>query len=109
MTKLYNNKAILKIGEYDVENNAWGTTDPLPPQFITGPPDDTITWGWDWPGHDASKVMAYPEIIFGKKPFNQSSTSASLPRAISDLSELNVDFSFHTSALGAFNSAFDLW
>ena len=46
MTKLWNNKTILDIGDYHIENNAWGTTDPLPPQFITGPPDDAITWGW---------------------------------------------------------------
>ena len=109
MTKLSGNNAILKVGDYHLENNAWGTENPLPPQHIFGPPDDSISWHWDWPAGSADKVMAYPEIIYGKKPFNRTSSTTALPRAIRELNTLNVDFSFQTSATGAFNSTFDLW
>jgi len=109
MTKIYSNNALLRVGDYDLENNAWGTSDPLPPQFVLGPPDDSIGWQWDWPGGSANKVMGYPEIIFGKKPFNRFTTTMSLPRVIGSLNTLNVDLSFQTSATGAFNSTFDLW
>ena len=109
MTKLCSNKAILHTGEYDIENNAWGTTNPLPPQCVFGPPDADIGWQWDWSGNDASKIMGYPEIIFGKKPFNQASTTTQLPRPINDLDQLHSDFSYQIDANGAWNVAFDLW
>jgi len=109
MTKLYSNNAILKVGDYHLENNAWGIDDPLPPQSVSGPPDHSIGWQWDWPTGSVDRVLAYPEIIYGKKPFNKSATTAALPRAIGELNTLNVDLSFHISANGAYNTAFDLW
>ena len=39
-----------------------------------------IGWNWDWPGNGS--VRAYPEIIFGRKPWSTESTSTLLPAQI---------------------------
>lgn len=65
-------------------------------------------WRWQWPRGDGS-VKAYPEVIYGHKPWFASSTTASLPRRISDIDELSVAYAVEMQARGRYNLAFDIW
>lgn len=52
------------------------------------------SWSWSWP-HPAvpaeSVSRATPTIIYGFKPWDRESTTASLPRLVSDVGSLTVD------------------
>ena len=65
-------------------------------------------WRWQWPRGDGS-VKAYPEVIYGHKPWFASSTTAKLPRRISTLNELSVAYDVEMQARGRYNLAFDVW
>ena len=111
MTQLNAQFAEIPFGASLVQNNTWGWNHPgeIPPQSISGPPGDPVGWTWDWPGADASKVIAYPEVIFGKKPWSAASTSPLLPAKISALGSVMVNYAIDVNATGVFNTAFDLW
>ena len=64
-------------------------------------------WDWRWP-YNPSQVRGYPEVIYGKKPWNASSTVAHLPCPILD-ANLEVEFDLSTEATGVYNTAFDIW
>ncbi len=59
----------------------------------------------------ATSVNAYPEIIFGWKPFYdwQPSTTTRLPRQIKTISKLKVDYDIESDITGTHNLAFDNW
>ena len=65
-------------------------------------------WRWQWP-RGSGNVKAYPEVIYGHKPWFASSTTASLPRRISTLNELSVAYDVEMQAQGRYNLAFDVW
>ena len=83
------------IGSYLVENNVWGQgniTDFTQCIYHTGTGDDVyFGWNWNWPVGN-SDVKAYPEVIFGKKPWNSSSTNPVLPIKIQNLNEFYVAY-----------------
>ena len=65
-------------------------------------------WRWQWP-RGSGEVKAYPEVIYGHKPWFASSTTANLPRPISDFDELVVTYDVEMQARGRYNLAFDVW
>ena len=65
-------------------------------------------WRWQWP-RGSGEVKAYPEVIYGHKPWFTSSTTANLPRRISTLDELSVAYDVEMQARGRYNLAFDIW
>ena len=65
-------------------------------------------WRWQWP-RGSGNVKAYPEVIYGHKPWFTSSTTADLPRRISTLDELSVTYDIEMHARGRYNLAFDIW
>lgn len=71
--------------------------------------DQSFGWGWNWPTRPDLAVVAYPEIICGKKPWDNSSTTEQLPARVKDLLAIAVDYSSQTNANGIYNLAFDLW
>ena len=102
----------LNSGSFRAENNTWGKG------TLTGwsqcigmqtGEDGTLVgrWTWDWPisGND---VKAYPEMIFGQKPGN-TSTTADLPKQISSLSEVLISYDVSSTHTGSGNLAFDVW
>ncbi|WP_020476515.1 GH12 family glycosyl hydrolase domain-containing protein [Zavarzinella formosa] len=110
MTRLNEKFAEIPYQNGVIQNNTWGFNgNGDPPQSISGPPGDPAGWTWDWPGADNTKVVAYPEIIFGKKPWSPQSTSPQLPKMIGALGSIAVDYSLSISATGAYNAAFDIW
>ena len=100
------------IGSYLVENNVWGQgniTDFSQCIYRTGTGEDIqFGWNWDWPTGN-SDVKAYPEVIFGKKPWSSSSTNAALPIKIQNLDEFYVAYDLDLVATGSYNLAFEFW
>ena len=100
------------IESYLVENNVWGQgsiTDFTQCIYRTGAGDDIhFGWNWNWPG-GSSNVKAYPEVIFGKKPWSSSSTNAALPIKVQNLDEFYVVYDLDMDAAGSYNLAFEFW
>ena len=65
-------------------------------------------WRWQWP-RGSGNVKAYPEVIYGHKPWFTFSTTANLPRRISAIDELSVTYDVEMQARGRYNLAFDVW
>lgn len=65
-------------------------------------------WRWQWP-RGSGEVKAYPEVIYGHKPWFTSSTTGNLPRLISNIDELSVAYDVEMQARGRYNLAFDIW
>lgn len=103
--------ANIVIGEYRINNNAWGSEEDEVPQCIFVPDNGFAAWDWDWPGNDNTKIMSYPEIIFGKKPHDEKeSTTSKLPVKLQDINELDVNYAIKTNNRDpSYNTAFNMW
>ena len=102
----------LRRGEYALENNAWGSdgVSRFAQCVYATPAGDRLAWTWDYPTEDVDRVKAYPEVIFGKKPFTPGpSTTRLLPRPVTQVPALAVEFAARTEATGRWNAAFELW
>jgi hypothetical protein len=103
----------LTCGDYLLINNVWGKGDLTGYTQSVGVSDDMnacrFRWDWDWPRSAAGSVRAYPEIIYGWKPWSAASTTPSLPIQLTVIQDLTVRLDFTTQMSGEFNSAFDLW
>jgi hypothetical protein len=94
---------------YLISNNVWGkgnVTD-YSQRIFYDSGSSRFGWDWRWP-YNPSQVRGYPEVIYGKKPWNASSTVAHLPCPILD-ANLEVEFDLSTEATGVYNTAFDIW
>ena len=65
-------------------------------------------WRWQWP-RGSGEVKAYPEVIYGHKPWFTFSTTANLPRRISTINRLSIAYDVEMQARGRYNLAFDIW
>ena len=65
-------------------------------------------WSWQWPRGNG-EVKAYPEVVFGHKPWLATSTTNSLPRRISAINAFSVACRVNMRARGRYNLAFDIW
>jgi hypothetical protein len=104
--------AYVKIGEYAISNNVWNKRDIKEyMQCIRGHREGSNSfgsWRWKWPKL-SDEVKAYPEIIYGWKPWEKRSTTEKLPIALAKLQSITVDYDTSSSAEGARNLAFDIW
>lgn len=66
---------------------------------------------WKWDLSRAIDRPLYPQIIFGKKPWEEWSTSGDLPKRISDLKSAvtHVAYSSFASEQDKTNAAYDIW
>ena len=101
-----------QAGEYAVENNTWGKGDLVGfRQCVSlagaagGGADVVFEWSWPQP---TAGVRGYPEVIYGQKPWN-ASTTARLPRIVDDVKTARVDLGFSSTREGSGNLAFDIW
>ena len=96
-------------GDYLIENNVWGqgTINEFS-QCIFTTNDSSFGWNWYWP-EVGYNVKAYPEIIFGKKPWSTTSTTYELPMKISMVETFEVNFDLTIEASGNYNLAFEFW
>lgn len=100
--------------EYVVVNNCWGKgtiTNFLQCIYVkTEDSNYDFGFNWQWPTNINNDVKAYPEIIYGWKPWSSSSTTPKLPVIISAGKKIIVSFdSIKTTFNGVGNTAFDIW
>jgi hypothetical protein len=106
-----------RFAELMLENNLWNSIN-LPPgtfsqciyQYQIG---TTSLFGWEWSfAEDQHGVNAFPEIIYGLKPWYSwdVSTTINLPREISEIAKLKVIYDCEEYIDdGEYNLAFDNW
>ncbi len=98
--------------DFIYQNNVWGKGDIT--EYVQcilrrGPDgNEQYGWRWQWP-RGTGNVKAYPEVIYGHKPWHASSTTASLPVRIASISKLSVHYALEMTAQGTYNLAFDIW
>ena len=106
--------AKLRNGGFVYENNVWNQgaierenrVQCLLERVVDG--EVQYGWRWQWP-RGSGNVKAYPEVIYGHKPWFTTSTTANLPRRISTINELSVTYDIEMQAQGRYNLAFDIW
>ncbi len=105
----------ISYGEYLVENNTWNV------QAIKSKWTETIFcdtvkgnmgWRWDFSGEkdapDSFLVKSFPEIIFGKKPYdNYKSTSPRLPIKLTS-ANFRLEYEYLANATGVYNTSTDI-
>jgi hypothetical protein len=105
---------VLYYGEYKIINNCWGkgNIQDFSQCIYIKELDNEYSFGfnWYWPNGINNEVKAYPEILFGFKPFDNKSTTTKLPVKISDGKKIIASFSSVTTTFtGIGNTAFDIW
>jgi hypothetical protein len=105
-------EALINSGDYRAENNTWGKGNLSGWSQCIGigtGADGALAahWTWDWL-NSGSNVKAYPEIIFGQKPGNTTTTKA-LPIRLSNIGLLTVSYDVSSNYSGSGNVAFDIW
>lgn len=110
-------EGILWTGGLIVERNAWGAKDPrtgetIPHElavYLSLADSDRPRSGWVWSvPQPHGGVVLFPEIIWGKKPWAQVSSSF-LPTYLSKMYGLEVEYETRTAGTGEFNSTFECW
>ncbi|MEL7001764.1 MAG: hypothetical protein AAFN93_03415 [Bacteroidota bacterium] len=107
--------ATIDIGELKVENNLWNVGGLSPDSYsqciYTYENEDLQLLGWQWQYPDNARgVNAYPQLIYGWKPWQPNSTTSQLPKEISKIKELKVAYDAEvTRNEGDYNLAFDCW
>jgi len=101
------------VGPYKYDNNQWGygkAKGPFEQCLLTRTVEgrQEVGWTWSWPGFDPS-VFAYPEIIFGWKPWGGAPTDNRFPMRVGDVELLVMHYDVETSASGGYNLAPELW
>lgn len=114
MKAVCSSSAIAHDAPYKYENNEWGSGKArgafeqcLLERTVAGRTEHG--WSWTWPGQDPS-VFAYPEIIFGWKPWTGGrSSDHRFPLKISDMQHLAIEYEVETTATGSYNLAPEVW
>jgi hypothetical protein len=98
------------INDFILSNNVWGKGSETNYEqciYYESINNQTeIGWNWNWPAN--GNVRAYPEIIFGLKPWSTTSTSALLPAQINS-NNITLNYSGSALAIGQWNLAYDIW
>jgi hypothetical protein len=101
-------------GPYRYENNQWGSgksQGPFEQCLLERKVDGKKERGWSWsfPGTDSS-VFAYPEIIFGWKPWTGGKTTdPHLPTRVGDFKKLTLIYEVESQITGSYNLAPEVW
>jgi hypothetical protein len=106
--------ATFEQAPYKYENNQWGSSKEhgryeqcLLERTVAGRRE--LGWSWTWPGQDSS-VFAYPEIIFGWKPWTGGrSSDHRFPLKLSEMQHLAIQYEVETNATGNYNLAPEVW
>jgi hypothetical protein len=101
-------------GPYTYENNTWGSSKSsgdyeqcLLERSING--KRQVGWTWSWPGVNPS-VFAYPEIIYGWKPWSGGQSSdPKLPINVKAIRSMTLTFDVEMTAAGSYNLAPEIW
>jgi len=109
-----NNGYAVADGPYRYENNQWGSGKAQGPfeqcllQRTVGGQKQR-GWSWSFPGTDSS-VFAYPEVIFGWKPWTGGKTTdPHLPTRVGDYKKLTLIYEVESQITGSYNLAPEVW
>lgn len=114
--------AEISKGEYLLTNNVWGAKNqkgfeqcisfdmsqmnkPNDSNSITQP---TFAWQWKWLGEN-DHVLAYPSLLFGHKPWNETSTTKALPLKIETIDKITVEYDITQMGTGSHNVLLESW
>lgn len=106
--------ATVEVGPYRYENDTWGSKKAqgkweqcVLERTVGG--NKELGWTWNWPGNDPS-IFAYPEIIFGWKPWSGGKSSdARFPLRVGDVKKLALHYEVEIEANGSYNLAPEVW
>lgn len=110
-------ESLIYNNQYVLQNNTWNrqaTSKPYKQSIFTEKLEDGTTavgWRWNWP-YISSGVLAYPEIIYGTKPWDESLTTKNLTSKMpiqAGSKKITVDFDITLNAVGNYNMAFEIW
>ena len=106
--------AKISFGEYLLSNNVWGKGNIINYlQCIELSQNEAtyiLGWYWDWPDSVSGDVKAYPEIVYGWKPWESNSTTPALPVQLIDNKDITISWEkMDTELTGVGNLAFDIW
>jgi hypothetical protein len=104
----------IRNGEYLVENNTWNVqaaksswTQTIFYDTLKG----SMGWKWDFSGEKGKPdpvTKSYPEIIFGKKPYNvYKSTTSRLPTELTS-AKFRLGYDYEAKAIGIYNTITDI-
>ncbi len=103
------------VGDFSYFNNVWNRQDTrdyeqcIMRRTLPGLVERAeYGWRWRWPTR-RGQVKAYPELIYGHKPWHPRSTTPELPRRIDAIEALEVDYEAYLTVEGTYNLAFDFW
>jgi Glycosyl hydrolase family 12 len=100
-------------GDYLVVNNVWNKSaakGPYRQEVFSGTLDgaNAFGWRWDWP-INSMDVFAYPEIVYGDKPWDFISGRSSPFPVIASTALITAKFNVKIRATGKYNLAFTVW
>ena len=107
--------SLINQAEINIENNTWNATNLEPGSYeqciyqYNNAEENWIGWKWSYPD-TAEGINAYPQLIFGKKPWHSGSTTTALPIEINQIERLKAQYDvtvFRNE--GEYNLAFDNW
>ncbi|HUL54886.1 MAG TPA: hypothetical protein VLT83_15900 [Opitutaceae bacterium] len=102
----------LENGEYLLENNVWNVAAARPGRawsqsIFCDRATGAMGWRWNFAGEDAT-LKTFPELIFGKKPFdNYVSTTPRLPAPLTAC-RLVIDYDYVANATGVYDTSTDI-
>lgn len=109
------NFGTLTTDELVLENNTWNATNLSEDEYAqciylsTNNEENLYGWEWEYPT-TTTGINAYPQLIYGWKPWASQSTTAQLPLRLDALNRLKVNYASDVAhSDGMYNLAFDLW
>jgi len=102
---------LINKGEINIENNTWNATNLAPNSYeqCIYQYNNWVGWKWSYPD-TAEGINAYPQLIYGKKPWHNGSTTTALPIEIDQIERLKAQYAVAISRNeGEYNLAFDNW
>ena len=107
--------ALINQVEINIENNTWNATNLTAGSYgqciyqYSNAGENWVGWKWSYP-HTAVGINAYPQLIYGKKPWHSGSTTTALPIEIDQIERLKAQYAVAISRNeGEYNLAFDNW
>lgn len=72
---------------------------------------DRVRFDWSWPEADPRRVMAFPAVFAGQRPFNRAQEGgAGMPVRLEAVESLTLDYALDWGGdEGGFNVALDIW
>ena len=107
--------SLINQAEINIENNTWNATNLAPGSYeqciyqYNIIEENWVGWKWSYPDI-AEGINAYPQLIYGKKPWHSGSTTTALPVEIDQIERLKAQYAVAISRNeGEYNLAFDNW